>query len=188
MVTSSAQCSKWRYHTNTFLFGSLFWSTHFFFIPRKCTWIWTLQSAGNILSMGSANERWCYIVMSCIIGWVHTQNDPWKWCPLLFWLLSVLIPVQTDLSLKQWWFSSLMPRYWEMHVVYIVLTLCLVCSFPQHRWGGSHCCLIMNKIAWVNVLVTKSSCIGLMLTLVNLHIQLRIFSVFIITTYSRVVL
>ena len=30
-----------------------------------------------ILGMGSANERWHYIVMSSLIGWAHTQNDPW---------------------------------------------------------------------------------------------------------------
>ena len=28
--------------------------------------------------MGSANERWHYIVMSSLIGWAHTQNDPWR--------------------------------------------------------------------------------------------------------------
>ena len=25
------------------------------------------------------NEQWRYIVASSPIGWVHTQNDPWKW-------------------------------------------------------------------------------------------------------------
>ena len=35
-----------------------------------------LTSTGIILSMGSANERWCYNVMSSFIGWTHTQNDP----------------------------------------------------------------------------------------------------------------
>ena len=27
--------------------------------------------------MGSANERWCYNVTSSLIGWAHTQNDPY---------------------------------------------------------------------------------------------------------------
>ena len=31
---------------------------------------------GIILGMGWANERWCYIVTSSLIGWAHTQNDP----------------------------------------------------------------------------------------------------------------
>ena len=26
-----------------------------------------------------ANERWCYIVTSSLIGWVYTQNDPRRW-------------------------------------------------------------------------------------------------------------
>ena len=30
-----------------------------------------------ILCMGSANERWCYIVMSTLIGGAHTQHGPW---------------------------------------------------------------------------------------------------------------
>ena len=35
-----------------------------------------------ILCMCPANERWHYIsVMSSLIGWLHTQNDPWTcWC------------------------------------------------------------------------------------------------------------
>ena len=49
------------------------------------------------------NEGWCYIVTSSLMGWVHTQNDPWKctckvlmltscyhlfhstWCALTHW-------------------------------------------------------------------------------------------------------
>ena len=30
-----------------------------------------------ILCMRPANERWRYSVMPSLIGWVHTQNDPW---------------------------------------------------------------------------------------------------------------
>ena len=32
---------------------------------------------GIILGMGSANERWHYNATS-VIGWAHTQNDPWQ--------------------------------------------------------------------------------------------------------------
>ena len=31
------------------------------------------------LGMGSASERWHYTVMSFLIGWAHTQNDPCQW-------------------------------------------------------------------------------------------------------------
>ena len=34
---------------------------------------------GIILGMGSANETWRYNVTSSLIGWAHTQNDPWIW-------------------------------------------------------------------------------------------------------------
>ena len=30
-----------------------------------------------ILCMCPADRRWCYIVSSSLIGWVHIQNDPW---------------------------------------------------------------------------------------------------------------
>ena len=33
--------------------------------------------AGIILGMGLANETQRYTVMSSLIGWAHTQNDPW---------------------------------------------------------------------------------------------------------------
>ena len=29
----------------------------------------------------SVHESWCYIVMLSLIGWVHTQNDPWVLVP-----------------------------------------------------------------------------------------------------------
>ena len=35
--------------------------------------------AGIFLCMHPANERWCFNVSS-LIGWVHTQNDPWLVC------------------------------------------------------------------------------------------------------------
>ena len=35
-------------------------------------------SPGIILCMCPTNERWHYNVKSSLIGWAHTQNDPWK--------------------------------------------------------------------------------------------------------------
>ena len=32
-----------------------------------------------ILCMRPANERWRYTVALSLIGWVHTQNDPWSY-------------------------------------------------------------------------------------------------------------
>ena len=41
----------------------------------------------RIWTVFSANERWCYIVMLTLIGWVHTQNDPCVLlCFVLLWL------------------------------------------------------------------------------------------------------
>ena len=35
------------------------------------------QDLGIISSMRSANDRWRYNVTSSLIGWAHTQDDPW---------------------------------------------------------------------------------------------------------------
>ena len=37
-----------------------------------------IYHTGIILCMHPANENWCYIVTSSLIGWAHTQNDPWS--------------------------------------------------------------------------------------------------------------
>ena len=37
------------------------------------------KPSGIILCMRPANERRRYTVTSCLIGWAHTQNDPWPW-------------------------------------------------------------------------------------------------------------
>ena len=37
----------------------------------------TFNVTGVILCIHPANERWSYIVTLSVIGWAHTQNDPW---------------------------------------------------------------------------------------------------------------
>ena len=41
------------------------------------------EPAGMILWTRPANERWRYIVTSSLIGWAHSQNDPWISADLL---------------------------------------------------------------------------------------------------------
>ena len=36
-----------------------------------------MQGTWTILCMCPTNERWRYNVTSSLIGWAHTQNDPW---------------------------------------------------------------------------------------------------------------
>ena len=38
-----------------------------------------VNTVGIILCMHPANERWRYSVTPSLIGWAHTQNDPWCW-------------------------------------------------------------------------------------------------------------
>ena len=54
---------------------------------------WNTQSikfllAGIILGVGLANERRRYIVTSSLIGWAHTENDPWL---VIFMFLFLMI-------------------------------------------------------------------------------------------------
>ena len=50
---------------------------------------------GIILYMCPANERWCYIVTSSLIGWAHAQNDPCGYKLLYDHLSSIIVvPVQ----------------------------------------------------------------------------------------------
>ena len=70
-----------------------------------------------ILCMGSANEKWCYFVLSSLIGWAQTQNDTGillcmgsaneKWCYIVLlsvigWLIHRMIPVWPDWIASGW--------------------------------------------------------------------------------------
>ena len=44
-------------------------------------WSESMMSHWNpriVLWMHPVNERWCYILTLSLIGWAHTQNDPWN--------------------------------------------------------------------------------------------------------------
>ena len=41
------------------------------------------QTSGIILCMRPANESWRYTVTPSLIGWAHTQNDPWEFLQTL---------------------------------------------------------------------------------------------------------
>ena len=55
-----------------------------------------LYEPGIILCMRPANERRRYIVTSSLIGWAHTQNDPW-WTLCTLW---VTFGLYNDLACK----------------------------------------------------------------------------------------
>ena len=42
--------------------------------------LWANTAAGIILWMCPTNKRRPYIVRSSLIGWAHSQNDPWAVC------------------------------------------------------------------------------------------------------------
>ena len=55
---------------------------HMEYILHLCGWMiilvvkWDFVYPGIILSMGFANGRRCYIITPSLVGWAHTQNDP----------------------------------------------------------------------------------------------------------------
>ena len=59
------------------------WATGQAWISRPGKWIsgnpQITDYAGIILCMRPSNERRRYNVTSSLIGWAHTQNDPWPW-------------------------------------------------------------------------------------------------------------
>ena len=60
--------------------GILHSRDHFVYVPNQ--WEMTLY----------CNIRWCYIVMSSLIGWVHIQNDPCHWPHWLSYSIHVQLP------------------------------------------------------------------------------------------------
>ena len=71
-----------------------------------------------ILCMCLANERWCYIVTSSPIGWVHAQNNP---C-LFSWIRKLNLNIYLHLlsflkSISLQWYTSFTaypwPNYWS---------------------------------------------------------------------------
>ena len=52
---------------------------------------------GRILCMRTANQRWCYSVTPSLIGWAHTQNDPWVHLTLSF-VCAVILQKLTSLA------------------------------------------------------------------------------------------
>ena len=56
-----------------------------------------------ILGMGSANERKHYYVTPSLIGWAHTQNDPWfPWTLVLDVVWYNIAPRSFEIK---WWFE-----------------------------------------------------------------------------------
>ena len=66
-ITATSPRGQWviLFHTSNMV-GALQFNTH-------CVCL------GTFLGMGSANDRRYHNVMSSLIGWAHTQNDPWCW-------------------------------------------------------------------------------------------------------------
>ena len=90
---------------------------------------WILDTAGIILGMGSANERWRYNVTSPVISWAHTQNDPCTWefynkkrkmrhlweMRHCFWWRSnrhICVRTSTDMTLFCYWVCMWSTRLW----------------------------------------------------------------------------
>ena len=70
-------------------------------------WLNAAQSPGIILCMHQDSEKWCYNVTSSLIGWVHTQTDPWvspMYMRVLHWNCDTLIlsPMSAKTLCRTW--------------------------------------------------------------------------------------
>ena len=78
-----------------------------FGLSFMCCGFSAAKSPGIILCMRQANERRCYNVTSSLIGWVHTQKDPWI-SPICFrvlpWHCDILIlsPMLAKILWRMW--------------------------------------------------------------------------------------
>ena len=78
--------------------------------------------------MSSGNERGCYNVISSLIGWVHTQNEPWltqsftsnAYFYILSWHLSLLL-ISDSVTLRS---LKLRAAIWILHLLFRMLSKC----------------------------------------------------------------
>ena len=63
-----------------------------------------VHNAARIMGMGSAKERRRYIVTPPLIGWAHTQDDPWCWLP--WWACFCIIARRSRSSIRERVISS----------------------------------------------------------------------------------
>ena len=74
-------------------------------------WVnWTAIEAGIILGMGSANERWRYIVTSSLVGWAHTQNDAVKLGAIVWWTVIAHSCLTSSAVEVRTWFCNYSPQ------------------------------------------------------------------------------
>ena len=103
----------------------------------QCSLLWLtlellwkfVRYAGVVLSKGSANRRWYYKVTFSLIGWSHTQNDPWMCAVIfLFWMM-----LSGEKSSLKW---SLTIETWTVISLTLWSSLCLLMAW--HCWVIRH--------------------------------------------------
>ena len=97
--------------------------------------------AGIISCMCQANERWHYNVMTSLIGWAHSQNDPWTsnaelsyflWCsPEQAIGQTVELPVIWDTMISMWCYC-----FDELNFAHII-KIFACCAFTKQTDGFS---------------------------------------------------
>ena len=101
----------------------------------------SIQIPRIILCMCPANERRCYNVTSSLIGWTHTQNDPWiQVCVTKLWIphgtshCAARVTKQCTIHAEETWFPDRVRFHWwccpsqfksDGNCVLMVLQFCL---------------------------------------------------------------
>ena len=104
-----------------------------------------LNRARGILCMHPANERQRYNVRSSLLGWAHTQNDPWEFMlttyyiifiyNFLIWGLYHVITVYSwIIGCARWGHTYPRSRFWwgfdnhQWNMLQLIF-LCIICDF-----------------------------------------------------------
>ena len=77
----------------------------------SCVGCGSLITAGSILHMHPVNGRWHHHVMSSLIGWAHTQNDPCRRMIIMY--IYICLPLHIHLSGTKSWIEKYKKKFWQ---------------------------------------------------------------------------
>ena len=139
-----------------------------------CCW----GASGIILGMGSANERWCYSVMSSLIGWAHTQNDPCAWLTGYITIsqnacnqLKELFCSSLNVSTSGWSLTRGKIPVWPVNTLFLEAKLCL--GFTRKLSSKFHITGTLCRKQIINTFLHRGQTWGILSRVLNHQNQLR---------------
>ena len=127
------------------------WQSDGFTSVKNDTGTW--RQSGIILCVCPANGRRRYIVTSSLIGWAHTQNDPWQYLSWKWWWdladIERFHEAENNDSvwrISWWWYP--MTGHFTLLVPWTgVPVWWMVCLFSVQRLAGEIICPVFHGIS-----------------------------------------